>query len=301
MKTLTLDGVPVTTSGLSQTSYKAAPCNLLLKVTAENFDEALRQFRHAGFAGAYSGLKISGVRDLSFLEEFPDTLYLEITSDKPIQTDALESLNNLRGLYFESPGAGIDLSWFPELEVYSGGWHKEHINFDQRPALRRLALRSFNPKSCDLSSLANNRRLERLDIVRSTITSLDGIETLEDLRVLDIAYMSKLESLDAFKKCEEAGLRSLSIERAKNIKGYQPLASLTRLKDLKLCGCPAMPDLKWTKGMNWLEHFAFVETNVIDGDLDPLLKLTRLRYIGTEDKRHYNHKMHDFIEILANR
>ena len=86
MRTLTLDGVPVTASGLSQTSYKAAPCGLLLKVTAENLDEALKEYRHAGFAGAYSGLSISGVKDLSFLEEFPDTLYLEITSDKPIKS-----------------------------------------------------------------------------------------------------------------------------------------------------------------------------------------------------------------------
>jgi hypothetical protein len=152
-----------------------------------------------------------------------------------------------------------------------------------------------------LSSLASNRRLERLDIVRSTITSLNGIETLEDLRVLDIAYMPKLESLDALMKCKELGLRSLSIERAKNIKSYKPIASPTRLKDLRLSRCAAMQSVKWTKGMNWLEHFAFVETNVIDGDLDPLLKLERLRYIGTEDKRHYNHKMHDFIEMLANR
>jgi hypothetical protein len=301
MRNLTLDDVPVTTSELSIASYKAAPCRLLLTVTAETLDEALAHYRHADFAGAYSGFSISGVKDLSFLEEFPNTLYLSIHSGKPIKTAALESLSNLRGLYFESPGAGIDLSWFPELEVYSGGWHKDHVKFDHCRALRRLALWSFNPPSGDLSPLANNRRLERLDIVRSTVTSLDGVETLEDLRSLEIAYMTKLESLDAFREYEEAGLRSLSIERAKNIKSYAPIASLTHLKDLKLFGCPAMPDVKWTKGLNWLEHFSFVETNVSDGNLDPLLKLKRLNYIGTEDKRHYNHKMHDFIELLANR
>jgi hypothetical protein len=289
------------TSELSIASYKAAPCGLLLKVTPKNLDEALKEYRHAGFGGAYSGLSISGVKDLRFLEEFPMTLYLGVDCDKPIKTDALKSLSNLRGLYFESPGAGIDLSWFAELEVYSGGWHKAHTNFDHCPALRRLSLRSFNSPSGDLSPLADNRRLERLSIVRSTITSLDGIETLEDLRVLNVAYMSKLELLDAFRKCEDTGLRSLSIERAKNIKSYAPIASLTRLKELKLFGCPAMPDVKWTKGLNWLEHFSFVETNMIDGDLNPLLKLERLSYIGTEDKRHYNHKMHDFIELLANR
>jgi hypothetical protein len=202
MRNLTLDDVPVTTSELSIASYEAAPRDLLLEVTPKNLDEALKEYRHAGFAGAYSGLNISGVKDLRFLEEFPDTLYLSISSDKPIKTGSLKSLSNLRGLHFESPGAGIDLSWFPELEVYSGGWHKGHTNFDHCRALRRLSLRSFNPPSGDLSPLANNRRLDRLHIVRSTITSLDGIETLEDLRLLDMAYMSKLELLDAFTKQE---------------------------------------------------------------------------------------------------
>lgn len=301
MKTLTLDGVSVTTSGLSHATYKAAPCGLLLNITPNNLDEGLHHFRKAGFAGAYSGLCVSGVANLDFLEEFPDTLYLEVRNEKPTKTKALQALGNLRALYFESPATGINLSWFPELEVYSGGWHKEHINFDDHPRLRRLALRRFNPKSLDFSPLANNRRLERLEIIRSTASSLDGIETLEDLRILDLAYLSKLESLDALTKFQQAELRSLSIERAKNIKRYEPIASLTRLKDLKLSGCRPMHDLKWTRGMNWLEHFAFVETNVADGDLDPLLDLTRLRYIGTEDKRHYSHKMHEFIDLLANR
>jgi len=300
MQQLILDGMPVTTSELSQSTYRAAPCDLLLQVTAENLDEAIQRFRRAGFAGIYSGLNISGVRDLSFLEQFPDMLYLEIRCDKPIKAGALESLQNLRGLYFESPASGIDFSSFPHLEVYSGGWHKGHTNFDLCPALHRIALRNFNPASGDFSSLANCRRLDTLDIVRSTISSLDGIETLEDLRVLEIAYMTKLESLDAFKNCQP-GLRVLSIERAKRIRSCQPIASLSCLKDLRLFGCAAMPDVKWTSGMNWLEHFAFVETDVIDGDLTPLLKLERLRYIGTEDKRHYNYKMHEFIEMLAQR
>jgi hypothetical protein len=300
MEDLTLDGVSVTTSGLSYSTYKAVACRLLLNVTQDNLDAAIDTFRQAGFAGPYSGLNISGVRDLSFLEEFPNTLYLQVNGDKPVKADTLASLSNLRGLLFESPGSGIDFSWFPHIEVYTGGWHKGHINVDQCPSLRHLGLRSFNPKSGDLRPLSNCRRLESLYIGRSTITSLDGIETLEDLRTLDIAYMSKLESLDAFRKCE-SGLRILGIERARNIQSYLPIAALTRLKDLRLFGCPPMQDLKWTKGMNWLEHFSFVETNVIDGDLEPLLELERLSYIGTEDKRHYNHKMHDFIEMLANR
>ena len=35
-----------------------------------------------------------------------------------------------------------------------------------------------------------------------------------------------------------------------------------------------------------LEDFRFVDTNVIDGDLSPLI---RLKYAGFFDKKHYSH------------
>jgi len=62
-----------------------------------------------------------------------------------------------------------------------------------------------------------------------------------------------------------------------------------------------MPDLQWTRGMNRLDQFSFVETNVEDGDLSPLLDLPRLRYVGTMDKKHYNYKFAKLNELLDER
>jgi hypothetical protein len=62
-----------------------------------------------------------------------------------------------------------------------------------------------------------------------------------------------------------------------------------------------MPDLTWTEGMNRLDLFSFVETNVEDGDLSPLLDLPMLRYVGTMDKKHYNYKFNRINELLDER
>ena len=62
-----------------------------------------------------------------------------------------------------------------------------------------------------------------------------------------------------------------------------------------------MPDLAWTKGMDDLDFFSFVETNVEDGDLAPLLDLPRLEYVGTMDKKHYNYTFDAINELLAQR
>lgn len=120
MQDLRLDGTEVCASWLTQRSHRAAYCNFLLPVTPANKDEALAEFAHAGELGKYSGLRVTGISDLSFLEKFPLLLYLEVLGQKNVNTRPLDCLSNLRGLRLDSPGAGLDFSCFPELEVFVG-------------------------------------------------------------------------------------------------------------------------------------------------------------------------------------
>ena len=298
MSNLRLGGVEVHTSGLSQRAYRATPCTIVVPVTADNQNAALKDFRRLYKAGGCQGLHVSGIKDLSFLNEFENLLYLEIDGGKRVNVKPLEELSNLRGLYVESPGCGLDFSCFPELEGFGGKWHVENENLDQARELRWLKLDSFNPASKDFADLAGIPRLERLKIVRSTVLSLVGIETLEDLRYAELFYMSKLKTVDAFTALS-VDIRELAIENANAIDSYKPIASIPRLRRLRLSHCAAMPDLTWTKGMENLDFFSFVETNVEDGDLTPLTKLPKLRYVGTMNKRSYNYtceKLHELFE-----
>jgi hypothetical protein len=297
MQSFLLNGAEVCTSFLTQRSFRAAYCELLVHVTPENQSQALKAFRKDH---AFSGLRVSGVADLSFLADFPNLRYLEVVNQKRFNTRSLDGLSNLRGLRLETPGAGIDFSCFPELEVFVGDWHPDNSNVASCQELRQLRIGSFNPKSQDLADLAQTTRLEWLHLTKTGIASLAGVETLPDLRYLEIAYAPKLESLAALAS-PGIELRELSIEKAKNIASYEPLAALPRLRRLKLFSCASMPNLKWTQGMNELDFFSFVETNVEDGDLSPLLALPKLRYAGTMDKKHYNYKFNTINELLTQR
>lgn len=292
MRDLRLNGIKVSASFITQRSHRAAYCDLLLTVTPENQKEALAEFRRAGELGPYRGLCISGIGDLGFLQEFPLLLYLEVLSQKRVNTRYLDSLENLRGLRLHSPGAGIDFACFPNLEGFIGDWHAENRNLDKSHELRRLRIWKFNPRSQNLATIANIARLEDLELTQTSIASLSGLETLEDLRYFEIAYSPKLKSLSTLASCA-TGLRELSIEKAKNIKTYDPLGSVSRLRRLKLSSCAPMKSLKWIEGLQHLDFFSFVNTNVLDGNLSHLLKLPKLRYVGTMDKRHYNYKCDD--------
>lgn len=298
MRDLRLNGAKVVTSPLTQRPYRAASCELLLNVTPASKRSALDTFRKAGtLGGPYDGLRITGISDLSFLEDFPLLLYLEVMDQDRINTRYLDCLRNLRGLRLESPGAGIDFACFPELEVFMGDWHPDNHNLDQCRELRRLQVRKFNPRSQGLTDLSSIIRLEVLAITQTNIGSLIGLDALEDLRYLDVAYAPNLKSLKALASGGPA-IRELSFDNAKNIESYTPIASISHLRRLKLSRCPPMQNLKWTAGLDQLDFFSFVETNVVDGDLSPLLKLPKLRYVGTMGKRHYSHKMHALNELL---
>lgn len=297
MTTFQLNGTEVCSSFLTQRSFRAASCEFLVSVKPENQRQALQEFQKES---KFSGLRVSGIADLSFLANLSDLRYLEVVNQKRVNTRPLDGLSNLRGLRLETPGTGIDFSCFPELEVFVGDWHLDNSNVHCCEELRQLRVWHFNPRSLDLSDIANTTRLEWLQLAQTGIASLAGLETLEDLRYVEVAYAPQLESLDVLKS-DRNEIRELSFAKAKKIAFYEPIASMRHLRRLKLSDCASMPDLKWIKGMNQLDFFSFVETNVEDGNLSPLLQLPKLRYVGTSNKKHYNYKSETLNEMLSQR
>lgn len=298
MRKLQFGGTDVCESELTQRPFRAASCRFLLSVTPGTKTKALATFKRAGEFGEYSGLRVSGVGDLSFLKDFPNLLYLEIVDQRNVNTRCLDGLENLRGLRLHSPGAGVDFACFPHLEVFVGDWHIDNRNVDRSRELRRLLVWHFQPRSRDLSELGNSVRLEQLRLIQTTIESLAGLQALEDLRYLTIEYAPKLESLDAL--CSgHPEIRELSLGKAKGIQSYLPIASIRRLRRLQLSSCPPMPDLEWVKGLNELDFFSFVETNVASNDLSPLLQLPKLTYAGTMNKRAYNYTAETLNQLLG--
>lgn len=285
---VTLNGMDACV-GVSRLGHRrAAQCTLLYAVNAENRDAALANFRRVSDGGVHHGLSIEGVADLGFLSEFPMLRYLEIRRVKGVLAESLRSLSNLRGLWIESPASGIDFGWFPWLEIFGGEWHRDHRNVGSAPELRRLCVHKFRPASRDLSEFAGAFRVEELELVETGIASLSGIEEMEDLRYVSVAYAPKLESLDAL-AARRLGVREIEIESARRIASYRPLAAIPRLRRLVLVKCANMPDLAWMRGMEYLDRFVFVESTVESGDLTPLLRLPRLREASLDDKRHYSH------------
>jgi hypothetical protein len=53
------------------------------------------------------------------------------------------------------------------------------------------------------------------------------------------------------------------------------------------------------KNLPNLLEFRFVDTNILDGDLTPLLEHPTLRSVGFSNKRHYNYTSEKIDEMLG--
>lgn len=70
----------------------------------------------------------------------------------------------------------------------------------------------------------------------------------------------------------------------------QPLLDVTISLSLKLHNCGLTKSLSFLRTLRYLDSFRFVGTDIIEGDLSPLLNISDV-FFG--DKKHYWHKLQD--------
>jgi len=130
---------------------------------------------------------------------------------------------------------------------------------------------------------------------------LSGIDRFEKLKRLELHYCTKLVTDFNISALKDT-LEFLHINQSKK---YTPTSELFQLKNLKvLClnACGSVDNLKFLNYFPKLIDFRFVDTNILDGDLTPILEHPTIRTVGFLNKRHYNYseeKMKSELELKS--
>ena len=150
----------------------------------------------------------------------------------------------------------------------------------------------FKTKQSGFRELTGVSAAEYLELNFSNITSFAEAAKFGRLKRLETSWCLKLESDFGLAEVSDH-LEWLHIKTSKRFRPERDLFDLRNLKVLCLNGCGPLQDLHFLERMPLLLDFRFVNTNVVDGDLSPLLSHPSLVSVGFLDKRHYSHRAAD--------
>lgn len=224
----------------------------------------------------------SDIESLEMLVEIPHIEYLRIRGD--IDYTPLYMLKNLKLLQV-SGNMELDLKYFPNLESLSGN-PKIMYNIDQATSLKSLELigNGYPPKYNDFSFLEKMKNLDTLVIKNSNITNMDGIDKLKKLKVFISINNKKLENIDALLGIKNS-IKHLVIDRSNKIENFDIIKNFKKLIYLKLKEIKLIPNINFITDLKSLKTALFFDSNIIDGNLTPLLSLEEALVMPM--KRHY--------------
>ncbi len=190
---------------------------------------------------------------------------------------------------------------YPEL--LTGNTRKIDYTSDKEIVLsdyscEALIVWHFNPKSKSFSDLPIAPNLKYLEVNFSNCTSLVGLEKYPNLQRLDLNYCTKLENfngIDALSK----DIFCLWIDHSQKLINHSEVALLPNLRTLGLHSCGTIQSLDFLSGLKKLTVFMFMNTNVADGNMNPLIEHTpKFEFVSFLSKRHFSHKYKDVCKIL---
>jgi hypothetical protein len=230
--------------------------------------------------------------DLDFLSNFPWLKALKIIDFNIKSVEPIHVLHELRALEVMTYcRTELRFSAFPQLEDCALEWHPKAESLFDCIGLKSLFVNNFNGKT--LIPLSRLENLESLAVLNAPIESLDGIASLIKLRSLRLANLKKLQSLAGIENLTK--LEELEVHTCKKIASIKEIAALFNLRRLHLNNDGDIASLKPLNAIEHLESVIFYEsTNIVDGDLSPLIRQANLSHVSFKNRRHYSHKREEF-------
>ncbi len=161
-------------------------------------------------------------------------------------------------------------------------------------------IQKFKTKEPRFHDLGDITSAEYLELNSSNITSFLEIAKLGKIKRLELSWCLKLESDTGLSEIGDH-LEWLHVNTSRKFSPKKDLFELRHLKVLCLNGCAPLENLRFLERMPSLLDFRFVDTNILDGDLTPLMTHPNLVNAGFLNKRHYNLKSGDVESHLRER
>lgn len=273
-----------------------------LYVDAQHVPECVELWR----TGRYTQLGISdyenpGLKSIDFIEAFFPVTDLHLMLFDKVDLSVLRgNAEWFKHFYTNAgPNAIDDITPFTWLESLGQPWTKEFRVSASLDRLKVLALDGFRPASGDVMDLSVLPALERLSFYRTRLQSLKGLETMHSLREFSADSAPKLEDIDPIGNLKE--LRELSFENCKVARGFADLVQGEHMLKLQYMKCSPLEHLRFVSRLRSLQSFVFMDTDVLDGDMSPLVAHPTLAHVALTKKKHFTLSERHINEQIGDR
>ena len=257
----------------------------VLTIRSDYIDKCMEYYnQHEDIDGIYIS-RILGYKlpDITFFQQHKYIKGISISDSNKIDLSGIENLKELEYIFISDNTQPIDYSVFPKLEQIGSTWHPKVIISEKCRKLKYLCLWHYKPKSKDLTELPNLPNLEFLGIIQSPIESTKGIENFKKLKQIDLAYQPKLTTLYGI---ENLPIEIAEVQNCKHLRNLDHFRTVKTLRKLICFKCGAVQSINFIRDLKSLNHFAFLDMDVLDGDMSPCLSV---RYMAFTNKKHFTH------------
>jgi len=211
---------------------------------------------------------------------FTDLENIRVSATENMELSSLNALNNLRSLEVSfypgyEPKGGLDFSQFPQLETLRYSWSNDTLNLSALKNIKSIFIAEY--PQLDLKAFSNFKNLNALEISRSKLESIEGIEGSMNLNVLKITGSSNVNTLKGLANAHDLNLKTLEINSKNKLEGLEHIVNLSQLQSLTLGGMPSIDCAHLEKNIS-LEHLSITKVNEVH-NASSLSKLSNLRSI----------------------
>lgn len=181
--------------------------------------------------------------------------------------------------------------WFEQLNqdnILVQNFKEQKLLSNKFDKVEYVILKHYKFKEYSFDNLSPSNKLIYLDFDWANFKNFQGVDKFKNLKRLELHYCLKLENDNGIKSLKNS-LQHLHINQSKKFEHSDDLYHLKKLKVLCLNSCAPITNLKFLKNFPELLDFRFVNTNILDGDLTPIIEHPTIRTVGFLNKRHFNY------------
>jgi predicted XRE-type DNA-binding protein len=290
-------------SRISDSSYTGVLPDNALHIDVECLSECVRLWNK----NKYGALVVSdydnpGLDNIDCLSAFENLSNISILfgNKKVALEPLLRHADTLKGICFGDDINGLtDIRPFTHLESLCQSWFPAMRFADSYPNLLGLSLTGTQSKSRNLEGLPQADNLESIDFRQTSIETLHGIERYPKLKKISIYSARKLRDIAQLAALEN--LEEVELEKCRHVVQGADWSKLHGMRKMRYMECAPLPDLQFIRSMPELRSLVIMDTNVLDGNMNPVLEHPRLEHFACTAYRHFTHKEAQLMKILRER